>query len=82
MKYLRNFWRTLEMPLIYCEINLTLTLSANYLRFNAAVNQATTSAITDTKLYVPVVTSTKPIFIFFIDPNRIGNRRYYLPTIK
>ena len=27
LKYLSNFWRTLEMPLIYCEINLILTWS-------------------------------------------------------
>ena len=26
---LSNFWRTLEMPLINCEINLMLTWSAN-----------------------------------------------------
>ena len=25
LKYLRDFWRTLEMPSINCEINLTLT---------------------------------------------------------
>ena len=25
LKYLSNFWRTLEMPLINCEINLILT---------------------------------------------------------
>ena len=29
LKYLSNFWRTLEMPLINCEINLILTWSAN-----------------------------------------------------
>ena len=29
LKYLRNFWRTLEMPLINCEINLILTWSTN-----------------------------------------------------
>ena len=27
LKYLRNFWRTLEMPLIHCETNLILTWS-------------------------------------------------------
>ena len=27
LKYLSNFWRTLEMPLINCEINLILTCS-------------------------------------------------------
>ena len=25
LKYFSNFWRTLEMPLINCEVNLTLT---------------------------------------------------------
>ena len=25
LKYLRNFWRTLELPLINCEVSLILT---------------------------------------------------------
>ena len=29
LKYLSNFWRTLDMPLINCEVNLILTWSAN-----------------------------------------------------
>ena len=29
LKYLSNFWRTLEMSLINCEINLVLTWSRN-----------------------------------------------------
>ena len=29
LKYLSNFWRTLEMPLINCEIELILTWSTN-----------------------------------------------------
>ena len=29
LKYLRNFWRTLEMPLINCEITLLLTWSTS-----------------------------------------------------
>ena len=29
LKYLSNFWRTLEMPLINCEIDLVLTCSGN-----------------------------------------------------
>ena len=39
------------------EINLILACSANCVIFDAAENQVTTFAITDTKLYVPVVTS-------------------------
>ena len=54
LKYLSNFWRTLEMPLINCEVNLTLTLSSTCVFTNS--NGAGTFAITDTKLYVPVVT--------------------------
>ena len=57
LKYLSNFWRTLEMPLINCEINLILTWSTNDVIVSAnVVNQNATFAITDRKLYVPVVT--------------------------
>ena len=57
LKYLSNFWRTLEMPLINCEINLILTWFANSFIIDAQVNnQVLAFAITDTRLYVPVVT--------------------------
>ena len=57
LKHLSNFWRTLEMPLINCEVNLILTCSsACVLVSTNAANQNATFAITDTKLYVPVVT--------------------------
>ena len=55
LKYLSNFWRTLEMPLINCKINLILTWSVNCIVSNAALSQAATFAITDTKLYVIIV---------------------------
>ena len=29
LKYLSNFWRTLEMPLINCEVELIMTWSAD-----------------------------------------------------
>ena len=54
LKYLSNFWRTLEMPLINCEVNLILTWSSTCGITNS--NGAGRFAITDTKLYVPVVT--------------------------
>ena len=58
LKYLSNFWRTLEMPLINCEINLILTWSKNCVICSAT--GATRFKIADTKLYVPFVTlSTK-----------------------
>ena len=54
LKYLSNFWRTLEMRLINCQVNLILTWSSTCVITDS--NGAGTFAITDTKLYVPVVT--------------------------
>ena len=54
LKYLSNFWRTLEMPLINCEVNLILTWSSTYVITDS--NGAGTFKISDKKLYVPVVT--------------------------
>ena len=53
-KYLRNFWRTLEMSLINCEVSLFLTWSSTCVITNSTGEGRFT--ITDTKLYVPVVT--------------------------
>ena len=67
LKYLSNFWRTLEMPLINCEVNLILTWSSTcVLTATGHQNRAATFAITDTKLFVPVVTlSTQENSKFF-----------------
>ena len=54
LKYLSIFWRTLEMPLINCEVNLILTWSSTYVITDST--GAGRFAITDTSLYVPVVT--------------------------
>ena len=57
LKYLSNFWRTLEMPLINCGVNLILTWSSTCVLIATSIpNQNATFAITDTKLFVPVVT--------------------------
>ena len=57
LKYLSNFWRTLEMPLINCEVNLILTWSSSCVLISTVIqNQNATFATTDAKLYVPVLT--------------------------
>ena len=60
LKYLKNFWRTLERSLINCEIYLEIKLGLNWSKNRVIVannaNQDTIFPITDTKLYVPVVT--------------------------
>ena len=57
LKYLGNFWRTLEMHLINCQIELILTWSRNSVIISTNVaNQSPTFTITETTLHVPVVT--------------------------
>ena len=46
IKYLSNFWRTLEMPLINCEVNLILTWSSTCVLIATNIpNQNATFAI-------------------------------------
>ena len=68
LKYLSNFLRSLEMPLINCKIHLELNWNNNCVMYGANTyaggdndnDRETTFQITNTKLYVPVVTlSTK-----------------------
>ena len=54
LKYLSNFWRTIEMCLINCEINLIVTWPANYVV--SELNRRVTFAIADIKLYVSAAT--------------------------
>ena len=57
LKYLSNFWSTLEMPLINCEITLDLIWSEKFVMVATNIaNQGTTFSITDTQLYLPAVT--------------------------
>ena len=56
LRYLSKFWRTLEMPLINCEINLILTWSANCAISISNENEETTFPTTDTRKCDLVVT--------------------------
>ena len=53
LKYLSNFWRSLEMPLINCKVELSLKW---YERCLLTIANTATFKITDAKLYVPIVT--------------------------
>ena len=56
LKYLSNFLRTLEIPLINYEINFHLKWPKNWpLAGGTVVNQGLRFTITDTKLYVSVI---------------------------
>ena len=65
LKYLSNFFRSLEMPLINCKIHLELNWNNNCVMYGADANvddndRETIIKTASTKLYVPIVTlSTK-----------------------
>ena len=70
LKYLGNFWRALNIPLISCEVSLELKwnktcvitsqqIGANLDGGNTAVPANAALAINDCKLYIPVVTLSK-----------------------
>ena len=66
LKYLSNFWRSLEMPLINCKVELSLNWIENCVLTSAPIgNNANetvadsfkiTFKITDARLYVPIIT--------------------------
>ena len=62
------------------EISLILTWSATCAIFTAAANQATTFAVTDTKLYIPVVTLSIDDNAKLLQQNQDSNA--YLTGIK
>ena len=57
LKYLSNFFRSLEMPLINCKIKLNLTWKKECVLSTDNGNAA--FIINDTKMYIPVVTLSK-----------------------
>ena len=73
LKYLSNFFRSLEMPLSNCKIKLNLTWEKECV----LSNQAGTAVfiINDTKLYVPVVTLSKEDNKDFIEQQNKGFQR-------
>ena len=76
LKYLSNFWRTLEMPLINCEVNLILTWTSTCVVISSSnQNRVPTFAITDTKLYVPVVTLSTQENTKFLQQLKSGFKR-------
>ena len=78
LKYLSNFFRSLEIPLINCKIKLNLTWKKEcVLSTNNDANAADAAnnpvfIINDTKLYIPVVTLSKEDNKAFIDQQNKG----------
>ena len=73
LKYLSNFFRSLEMPLINCKIKLNLTWKKECILSNQRGDAV--FIINDTKLYVPVVTLSKEDNKDFIEQQNKGFQR-------
>ena len=56
LKYLSNFWRSLEIPLINCKVKLSLKWIENYVLTTAAIANEAIFEIADAKLYVLIIT--------------------------
>ena len=81
LKHLSNFWKNLNIPLINCEVELILTWFKNCVLadMTAIVTPSgATFKITDTKLYVPVVTLSKENDTKLLEQLKTGFKR----TIK
>ena len=73
LKYLSNFFRSLQMPLINCKIKLNLTWKKDCV-LSTGDGEAV-FIINDTKLYVPVVTLSKEDNKDFIEQQNKGFQR-------
>ena len=73
LKYLSNFFRSLEMPLVNCKIKLNLTWKKECVLSTDIGNAV--FIINDTKLYVPVVTLSKKDNKDFIEQQNKGFQR-------
>ena len=85
LKYLSNFWRTLEMPLINCEVTLLLTWSKDCVITNSTGEGK--FQITETNLYVPVVTLSTQDYAKLLQQLKSGfkrttNRNKYESSVK
>ena len=87
LKHLSNFWKSLNIPLINCEVELILTWSKNCVLADMTVRAAQGDnpaivaptglefKITDTKLYVPVVTLSKENYTKLLQQLKSGFKR-------
>ena len=90
LKYLSNFWKSLNILLINCEVELILTWSKKFILADMTVRDAEGDnpaiiaptglefKITDTKLYIPVVSLSKENDIKILEQLKSGFKR----TIK
>ena len=73
LKHLSNFWRTLDMPLINCEVSLTLTWSENCV-LTDITTQTARAAQGDNPARERIDAPTNAIF-------KITDKKLYVPVV-
>ena len=74
LKDFRKFWRSLDLPLINCEIQLVLSLTKDCVLIQYEMRE-TKFMITSTKLYIPVVALSINGNIKFLENIKEGFKR-------
>ena len=85
LKHLSNFWRSLDIPLINGEVELIFTWTKNCVLADMTVDadadpaivapSGATFKITDTKLYIPVITLSKENNIKLLEKLKSGFKK-------
>ena len=77
LKYFRNFWRSLNMPLINCEVELILTWFKNCVLISKSTRDADYEEPIDRKIEknVPVVTLSKENDVKLLEQLKTGFNR-------
>ena len=82
LKHWSNFWKSLNIPLINCEVEIILNWTKNCILADMTVANSPPTGlefqIKDTKLYVPVVTLSKENDIKLLEKLKTGFKK----TIK
>ena len=77
-----NKW-TLEFFLLNCEVNLVITWFENcIIVYNDVANQGVTFAITETKLYVPVLTLSTQGITNLLQQLKSGFKRRFIGKVS
>ena len=75
LKYLSNFWRNLELPLIFCDVELEMKWKSSCILVSGANTGNVGFTINNARLYVPAVTLANNDNVKFLDNLKSGFKR-------
>ena len=86
LKYLGNFWRSLDRPLINCEMTLTLNLNLLTIKWNKYMSQISNQNKNNNLNYLidPTFSNVNRLFVlsFENEDDRTSYYKYYMPSVE